>query len=134
MENEESRERGGPRAALDSLIPGSLNNDMHSSPRPSPGAAPARLPAPGGRGGGLFVFLILAVTVIGLAFFLPIVPCPSCRGILYQERMRQAANATPAHAAAIREFALAEECAHCRRGRKTLMAFLANTGGCLSWW
>jgi hypothetical protein len=71
---------------------------------------------------------------IGLAFTLPIAPCPSCRGLIYQERMRQAANAPPAHAVAIREYANADECRYCRRGRKTLIAYLGNSGGCLSWW
>jgi len=92
------------------------------------------LPASGGRGGGFFVLLVIGVTFISLAFTLPIVPCPSCRGPIYKERMRQAENAVPEHAAAIREYANSDECRYCRRGRKTFIAYLGNSGGCLSWW
>ena len=99
---------------------------MPTSPRPSPGAAaPHRPRPPGGRGGGLLVLILFGVTAFGLLAYLPLVPCGSCRGAAYQERLRIASlpGVTPGKRAAVLSFAESDECGRCRRGRKTIFGW-----------
>jgi hypothetical protein len=77
--------------------------------------------------------VLIAVTFTGILAYLPLVPCPSCRGTVFQERMRlaRAPGITPSHAVAIQAFAEADMCRRCERGRLTTFRFLLeSTGGC----
>lgn len=77
-------------------------------------------------GSGLLIGILIAVTAIGMTAFLPVLPCGFCRGSIFGARMRMAETPgiTPEHAAAIRAFALADECNNCRRGRITILKYV----------